>query len=368
MKILSIETSCDETAISIVEANGLYPNTIFNILGNFVLSQAELHSQYGGVFPSLAKREHSKNLIPVFKKVLKESNSLMIKDDTEASEMPHETKNELELLFTREAELLEEFLKEIVLIKKPPIDLIAVTAGPGLEPALWVGINFAKALALIWDIPILPVNHMEGHIMSSMVKAGQTDDIQNTRDINFPSIALLISGGHTEIVLMKKLLDYKIIGQTCDDAIGEAFDKVARMLGFPYPGGPHISKLAEKGQVNPEYKLPRPMINSSNYNFSFSGIKTAVLYKLKSIKDISIENKQDLALEFETAVADVLIKKTLDAVDEYNAQTLILGGGVSANNRIRRRFKEEVSKKYANTELIVPDINLSTDNAPPESR
>ena len=345
MKILAIETSCDETAIAILEAKGDEKNAEFTVLGNALLSQAELHQPYGGVYPTLAKREHLKNLPHMFAQALAQANASM-----------------------------------------QEIDAIAVTAGPGLEPALWVGINFAKALALVWDKPIVAVNHMEGHIFASLIRCeeGARDEVignstitYNLQPITFPLLALLISGGHTELVLMKEWLNYELVGQTRDDAVGEAYDKVARMLGLPYPGGPEISRLAEEirhalkdlgGHSSDEgpprsFILPRPMIDSGTCDFSFAGLKTAVLYLLKKIPDISEKEKQQIAHEFENAVTEVLWKKTALALEQTNARTLVIGGGVSANTHIRRAFKENVSREFPDVTLKIPSAELTTDNA-----
>lgn len=356
MKVLSIETSCDETAISIIEVSENMPDTHFSILANIVLSQAKLHAEYGGVFPALAKREHSKNLVPVLKQAL---------EDAKMLENTNQNKDfsTISTLLEREPEMLKQFLELIPIIKKPNIDVIAVTKGPGLEPALWVGVNFAKALSIAWDIKIVPVNHMEGHILSALLKKTGNGEVE-VKNVQFPAISLLISGGHTELVLMKDWMNYEIIGQTRDDAAGEAFDKVARMLGLPYPGGPEISKLAEKAPTveNPQYPLPRPMMKTDDYDFSFSGLKTAVLYTVKKLPKLTQEIRKKIALEFETAVTEILLKKTIRAVNEYCAKTIIIGGGVSANKRIRHAFESVVNK---NTELnlFVPNSSLSTDNA-----
>ncbi|HEY4501435.1 MAG: tRNA (adenosine(37)-N6)-threonylcarbamoyltransferase complex transferase subunit TsaD [Candidatus Ryanbacteria bacterium RIFCSPHIGHO2_02_FULL_48_12] len=332
MRILAIETSCDETAIAIVECSGNETSARFTVLGNALLSQVEIHKEYGGVVPMLAKREHQKNLPHILDKAIAEAN-----------------------------------------VPLQDIDAIAVTAGPGLEPALWVGINFAKALALVWNKPLVAVNHMEGHLLASLSeKIGEQLSISN---LQFPILALLISGGHTELVLMKKWLEYELVGQTRDDAVGEAFDKVARMLGLPYPGGLEISRLAEEvrslGFVNPSsdegftkpFILPRPMIDSGTCDFSFAGLKTAVLYLLKKIPDISEKEKQHIAHEFENAVADVLWKKTALALEQTSAQTLVIGGGVSANTHIRRVFKNSVDIRYPQVTLRIPTASLTTDNA-----
>ena len=276
----------------------------------------------------------------------------------------------------------------------PEIDAIAVTAGPGLEPALWVGTNFAKALALAWDKPLVAVNHMEGHILAALASRRQEQEaVLEIQDVKMPLVALLISGGHTELVLMKNWLEYELIGQTLDDAVGEAFDKVARMLALPYPGGPEISKLAEEARVQAGVSreqtagfgsermsvtrlpdlglgtgilaslLPRPMLNDASCNFSFSGLKTAVLYLLKKNPELDEREKQHLAREFEDAVTEVLWKKTARALEETGAQTLVLGGGVSANTHIRRFFKHSVDIGYPQISLRIPSAALTTDNA-----
>jgi N6-L-threonylcarbamoyladenine synthase len=254
--------------------------------------------------------------------------------------------------------------------------------GPGLEPALWVGINFARALGIAWNIPVIPANHMEGHVISpllskeGMPKAG----------VVFPALALLISGGHTELVLIKNWLKYEVIGQTRDDAVGEAFDKVARLLSLPYPGGPEISKLAEEARIahtTPQIKLPRPMLHTDDFDFSFSGIKTSVLYALRKnyptptldelrsplpksggagVGFIPDEVKKSTALEFENAVTEVLVAKTQKAIEHYGIKTLILGGGVIANTHIRKSFQKLV-EEYPETNLLIPDVSHSTDNA-----
>lgn len=355
MKILGIETSCDETALCILEAEGDTLSPRFNVLGTSLFSQIDIHKEYGGVFPMLAKREHGKNLIPLFEKLLSDTEML---EKTAAHESK---KKEIEELLVKEPELREHFFSFISAIKKPDIDAIAVTTGPGLEPALWVGINFARALHAMWGIPVIPVNHMEGHILSPLLQ----ENTQN-KPVEFPALALLISGGHTELVLIKEWGTYQILGSTRDDAVGEAFDKVARMLSLPYPGGPHISKLAEESRTHktstPPFKLPRPMLNSDNYDFSFSGLKTAVLYGLKEKGELTQEETQGLAQEFEDAITDVLIAKTFRALDEFGARTLIIGGGVVANSFIRKTFEEKL-REHPEVTLLVPTINLATDNA-----
>jgi len=251
-------------------------------------------------------------------------------------------------------------------IEKPEINALVVTNGPGLEPALWVGVVFAKALSLIWNIPVYPVNHMEGHILVAELQESSKAKSYQLKAISYPAIALLISGGHTQLVLIKESLKYEIIGNTKDDAVGEAFDKVARILGLPYPGGPEISKLAEKERIEfpnkiTTYPLPRPMIHSKDFNFSFSGIKTAVLYTVQKIPKMTDFIRQEIAKEFEDAVVEVIVKKTKEAILKYSAQTLIIGGGVSANKKMRNDFSKLAEN--VGVELMLPEISASTDNA-----
>ena len=368
MKILSIETSCDETALSIMEAEGGLDRPRFRILASNIASQIEIHKKYGGVYPMMAKREHSRNLVPLLKKTLKES-KLKIYNFQFLISKEKDVKNILE----REPELQKQLLIFLKSEGKPNIDAIAVTYGPGLEPALWVGINFAKALSLMWDIPLIPVNHMEGHVVSALLSEQKLifkflrPKFQKIRKVEFPALALLISGGHTELVLIKNWMDYEILGETLDDAVGEAFDKVARMLGLPYPGGPEISRLVEKYNIrDTEYRirLPRPMIHSGDYNFSFSGLKTSVLYLLKKIPEdeLTQDLKSEIAREFQDAVTEVLVKKTMRAVEEHNIKTLLIGGGVIANRQIRAAFKASIGS-VPTLALYFPRKELTTDNS-----
>ncbi len=369
MKILAIETSCDETAVSIVEAHGGFDNPQFRILGDVLYSQAHLHQEFGGVYPNLAKREHSKNLVPILEKALTEA-GMHFADGRPFSKAQEITLREV---FTHEPELLKQFSAQMPKLAVPGIDAIAVTYGPGLEPALWVGINFANALGLIWQKPVIPINHMEGHIMSSLLEPHQkhSNILKNVgmftmRNHEMPLLALLISGGHTELVLMKDWFSYEIMGETLDDAVGEAFDKVARMLALPYPGGPEISKLAEHSRtagVSPAYKLPRPMIHTDTCDFSFAGLKTAVLYTLKKIPNLTESVKEHIAHEFENAATDVLVAKTKKALTKTGANTLVLGGGVSANTHIRRSFSALIAEEFPAVRLLIPEQKLTTDNA-----
>jgi N6-L-threonylcarbamoyladenine synthase len=363
MKILGIETSCDETAVCVIECEGDVRENNGNeafkikILGDALHSQIDQHKEYGGVVPMMAKREHAKNLIPLFIKALHDAG--LHKYRKERKKLKDTLLADLDDIFGLETDFKENFIELTETIEKPEeVEAIAVTEGPGLEPALWMGIIFAEALGRTYSIPVIPINHMEGHIVSVL------PSLTEKAKIEFPAVSLLISGGHTELVLMKDWHLYEIIGQTRDDAVGEAFDKVARMLDLPYPGGPEISKLAETERNNPSeilYSLPRPMINSNDYDFSFSGLKTAVLYSLKNFEKNKIP-KEKIAKEFEDSVMEVLINKTLKALQEYNAKSLIVGGGVISNKYIQKNFQEQL-EKMPEVSLYIPQNNLRTDNA-----
>lgn len=364
MKILAIETSCDETAVAILEARGDEKHAEFIIKGDALLSQIEIHREYGGVFPHLAKREHAKNLVPLLTSALEEAE--MLHENTQ--NVPDDLKLKIAAMLEREPELDEQLQKFIAEHEVPDIDVIAVTYGPGLEPALWVGINFARALSAAWGKPIVGINHMEGHILAGIAKR-EAERI-TIGNVELPVLALLISGGHTELQLMNPWITYTLVGQTRDDAVGEAFDKVARMLGLPYPGGPEISRLAEDARmINEEnpYALPRPMIDSETGDFSFAGLKTAVLYLLKkqpaSAEGYSEAMKKHIAREFEDAAAEVLWKKTSDAIESTGANTVVIGGGVSANQHIRREFEKNIKEKHPQVALRIPVPSLTTDNA-----
>jgi N6-L-threonylcarbamoyladenine synthase len=332
MKVLGIETSCDETAICLIDADattGL--NGAVRILGNAVHSQIPEHAPYGGVFPMLAKREHEKNLPIVLDRCLSEAKVSI--DD---------------------------------------IDLIAVTVGPGLEPALWTGIVFAKELAAKHDKQIVPCNHMEGHILTALIRKEGADE-KNTDASSYtliapplPALSLLISGGHTQIVLVERPGQYKIVGETKDDAVGECFDKVARTLGLQYPGGPKISKLAAEARAegieSPE-PLPRPMIASKDLDFSFSGLKTAVLYLVQRLREKNAFDDRaikGICRETEDAVTEVLISKMRDAVERFAAQSIVAGGGVIANSNIREHLQKLADD--SSIPLLLPQFDHSTDN------
>ena len=321
MIILAIDTSCDDTCIAILKIKDLR----FKILSNIVSSQVKIHAKYGGVYPTLAKREHQRNLPIVLKKTLKKASPSISK-----------------------------------------IDLIAVTVGPGLEPCLWTGVNFAKDLARIWEKPIIPINHIEAHIAANFIK-----DLQlTTHNLQlFPAVCLIVSGGHTQLILMSDFGKYKILGETRDDAAGECFDKVARILGLGYPGGPAIEKQAEKFKVyglRSKVRLPRPMIHQKNFDFSFSGLKTAVLYDFKN-RPVKVRKSkkyvQEIAAETQQAIIDVLIFKTLKAAKKYQAKTIILGGGVTANDELRKQFNPKLKTLNSKLNFLVPPKIFCTDNA-----
>ena len=299
MKILGIETSCDETGIAIYDGKG---GTQVNV----VSSQVDLHCEWGGVYPELAAREHTKNIIPVLDKALKEANTT-----------------------------LED------------IDGIAITVAPGLIVSLVIGVSVAKTLSWLFNKPLIPVHHIEAHIFS----------IELVEKVDYPFIALVVSGGHTELYIVEDFEKYRYLGGTLDDAVGEAYDKVSKLLNLGYPGGPIIDKLAYKG--NEMEKLPRPLLkdrDKNKYNFSFSGLKTAVLNLVNKNK----YKEEDIASSFQEASTDVLVKKTLLAVEEFNIKSIVVAGGVSANRRLREKFKW-LEKKY-NIKVYFPPLNLCTDN------
>ncbi len=358
MRILSIETSCDETAVSIVEVEGELPTATYTLLGNALFSQVDIHKEYGGVFPAVAKREHAKTLVPMLKKALLEAELL----DNSPTDFGDE--NALREILSREDGLADDLINFLEDYSLPELDLIAVTSGPGLEPALWVGISFAKALASVTKAPVIPVNHMEGHILASLFDVVEDDKLAQ---ITFPALSLLVSGGHTELVLMRDWSKYEKIGQTRDDAVGEAFDKVARLMGLPYPGGPEIGRRASEARAAklPPFgnkALPRPMINSDDFDFSYAGLKTAVR-NLIGDKTLTEEEKNRLARDFEDAAIESLYAKTVKAIDHFDIKTLIIGGGVSANSFLRQTFVEGLLSTHPEIEVYLPHRHLSTDNS-----
>jgi len=355
MILLSIETSCDETAISIVEIVGDFPRATYSVLGNALFSQIDIHREFGGVFPAIAKREHIATILPMLEKAVREAGLEGQPAPTDPS-----LDETVQTILYREPGLADQLLGFHTNYGIPPIDAIAVTSGPGLEPALWVGVNFAKAIAHLWKVPVLPVDHMEGHVLASLF------DGHHLSDVHFPSVALLVSGGHTELILMPDWGKYQKIGQTRDDAAGEAFDKVARLLGLPYPGGPEISKMAAHAREAdlPEYlALPRPMMHSGDLDFSFSGLKTAVRYGIEG-RTLTDDEKFALARDFENAAIEVLIHKSIKAIEKYDARSFILGGGVSANNYLRNAaLGLATPQSFPDLQVFLPEKSLSTDNS-----
>jgi N6-L-threonylcarbamoyladenine synthase len=362
MIILGIDTSCDDTSVAILKVKSQKSKVkSFDILSNIVSSQVKLHAKYGGVYPFLAKREHQRNLAPVLKKALEEARLLKSKIPIRPS-----------------LQALGKNQKSKIKIKNkiPKIDLVAVTVGPGLEPCLWVGVNFAKELAQKLKLPLIPVNHIEAHILANFV--GEKSQIPNPKSQTnpkfkiqnlklFPAVCLVVSGGHTQLILMEDFLKYKILGETRDDTAGECLDKAARILGLGYPGGPAIA--AEAATLKPKTynltpKLPRPMIYQKNYDFSFSGLKTAVLYDFKN-RPVKVRKSKEyiraMSAEVQQAIIDVLISKTLKAAQNFKAKSIILGGGVAANEELRRQFRVQSSKFKVN--FFVPPKKFCTDNA-----
>jgi N6-L-threonylcarbamoyladenine synthase len=262
----------------------------------------------------------------------------------------------MRVLLEREPGMFEALQKILPACSKPDIDLIAVTQGPGLEPALWVGINLARALSLYWNTPLVAANHMKGHIFSVLL---------NQQDIEFPALALLVSGGHTELVEMESATQFAVIGQTKDDAIGESYDKVARMIGLEYPGGPKIAQLAQdardSGIGSGSISLPRPMIHTNDLDFSFSGLKTAALYKTKEFEHLDDQTRMHIAHEFEEAVTDVVLAKVGRALSAKSYRTLVVSGGVIANSYLRSRLERLAAE--LGIAILLPKLADSTDNA-----
>ncbi|MDZ7726025.1 MAG: tRNA (adenosine(37)-N6)-threonylcarbamoyltransferase complex transferase subunit TsaD [Candidatus Campbellbacteria bacterium] len=349
MRILSIETSCDETGVSIVDCDLENEEYKFEALANNLLSQVKLHAEYGGVFPSLAKREHTKAMIPLLIKTLREAK---LGENSDHSSRLKEAQKYLD----REPEISDR-LKEISAFNAETIDAVSVTVGPGLAPALWVGVNSAKALATLWDKPIIPVNHMHGHIFSGLFPQSEPYEA--------PTLSLLVSGGHTEILKIDEDLSMYTLGSTRDDAIGEAFDKAARLLELGYPGGPEISKLASLHREKfPEYKselFPRPMKSDESLDVSYSGLKTALLYQLENNKEDRPLDKEQISREFEDAALDVIVAKVERALEDDAYRSLVAGGGVIANKELQRRL-QDLSEKFS-IPLHIPKPELTTDNA-----
>lgn len=352
MRILSIETSCDETAIALVEVEISNSSIHTKTIQVELFSQIDIHKEFGGVFPIVAKREHAIHLPILLEKILENHSETL---DSHADDK-QVLLSEIETILSRESDLFEKTKPLLEKYSIPHIDMIAVTEGPGLEPALWVGISFAKALSLYWNIPLIGTNHMKGHIFSVLL---------NQTQIEFPSLALLISGGHTELVEMNSISEFTIIGRTKDDAVGESYDKVARMIGLEYPGGPKIAELAmqarHSGLGSGPITFPRPMLHSPDLDFSFSGLKTAVLYKTREFESLNETIKLHIAHEFEQAVTDVILYKLKKALSQKNYKSLIISGGVIANSYLREQLETFAQNEHI--PLLLPKMSDSTDNA-----
>lgn len=309
MLLLSIESSCDDTSFAV----GSFKKGRLKLEASIISSQTKIHQKYGGVVPNLSAREHLKNFKPLLSQVLKRA-GVDLRD----------------------------------------IDGISIVPGPGLIPSLLVGVAIAKTLAYSLGKPLIPIHHIEGHIYSNWLAIPE-----DMNKISFPALALVVSGGHTQLIFMKDHLEYETVGETKDDAAGEAFDKVARMLGLGYPGGPAISKLASMGDAG-AFAFPRGMIGSGDLNFSFSGLKTAVLYTIRKNEDIKNTDAflADVSASFQQAVIDVLIKKTATAIKSFSPRSLLLAGGVSANTELRNAFVELLPQS-----AYIPPLEYCGDNA-----
>ena len=301
MLILGIETSCDETGIALYDSNK-------GLLGHTLHSQIDLHAEYGGVVPELASRDHIRYIIPLINQLLNKTS-----------------------------------------IAKEAINAIAYTAGPGLSGALLVGSTVGESLSFALGIPSIPVHHLEGHLLAPM--------LEDTKPV-FPFLALLVSGGHTQIIHVKQIGQYDIVGDTLDDAAGEAFDKTAQLLGLGYPGGAKLSKLAESGK--PKYDLPKPMLHSKDFDFSFSGLKTAVLTLVKKQPELTNTIKANIAASFQESITEVLIFKTLKAMNSLNLNQIVVSGGVGANKQLREKLTK--LSQEDNFQLFFPSLEFCTDN------
>ena len=301
MITLGIETSCDETAVALFDSNK-------GLIGESVFSQIDLHSEYGGVIPELASRDHCKKIIQIYKHALGS-------------------------------------------IDPAEIDYVAYTAGPGLLGALLIGENFAQGLALSLNKPLIPVNHLEAHLMAPFL---------DEEKVEFPFLTLLVSGGHSLIIDVQGLNQYKILGQSRDDAVGEAFDKVAKLIGLGYPGGPEIERVAQDGDPM-AFNFPQPMLHSSDYDFSFSGLKTAVLYAVQDIEEINSQIQADIAASFQHAATEVLIKKITKALEDTGRESIVLAGRVAANKLLRSKIS--LLKSKLNVDVLYPPLSHCTDNA-----
>jgi N6-L-threonylcarbamoyladenine synthase len=315
MTIFSIETSCDETAAAIVSKD--FKDGFVKVLSNVVSSSLDLHSKTGGIIPNVAAREQLKSIIPVIEKKIEKSK-----------------------------------------LKVENLDAIAVTIGPGLIGSLLIGVETAKTLSYLWNKPIIPINHLLGHIYANFIQTLN----HKSFDINFPALALLVSGGHTDLIIFENHYNFKWLGGTLDDAAGEAFDKIGRLLNLPYPAGPTIEAMAKIGNEK-AFNFPRPMIGSRNFDFSFSGLKAAVAREVIKIKNMDEKIKTNIAACVQKSIIEVLIRKTLKAAKKYNVKSILLGGGVAANQKLRDEFKLEIKNWGLDIELFYPEKSLCTDNA-----
>ncbi|MDO8425252.1 MAG: tRNA (adenosine(37)-N6)-threonylcarbamoyltransferase complex transferase subunit TsaD [bacterium] len=360
LRVLGIESSCDETAAAVVTVAASRRDFSFSVRSSVVASQVALHAKTGGIVPEVAAREHVGAIMPVIEQALRDSGG---RRSLAAS-----------------------------------IDAIAVTAGPGLMTSLAVGVEAARSLAYAWGKPVIGVNHIEGHVLSALLPSvrhfdhvsprargenrrirrlekSATKDIATGRDLStalemtrvagFPALALVVSGGHTELLLMRTWRKYELVGATRDDAAGEAFDKVAKLLGLPYPGGPAVSQCAASG--NPAaFSFPRPMLDSDDFDFSFSGLKTAVRYALARIQPQAAYDQQliaDVCASFQQAAVEVLVAKTVRAARSVGAKTILLGGGVAANRELRQQLDAAVRAQCPDVPLLIPHASYTGDNA-----
>lgn len=351
MIILGIETSCDETSASVVKDGKI-------ILSHVVATSQEMHAKTGGIIPENAAREQVKSIIPVIETAI--SDSLQTRSAPEARQAADYSKNK-----AVDSPLRKSDSEASRLWAVDHIDAIAVTIGPGLIGSLLVGVETAKTLSYVWKKPIVPVNHLVAHIYANFICEFLKSNFQFSKkgEPKLPAIALVVSGGHTDLVLLKDHGNIKWIGGTRDDAAGEAFDKTARLLGLPYPGGPSIAQAASlfKGEKQ-IMRAPRPMLDKDNFDFSFSGLKTHIVRELAKYQNI-VEVSGAFAWEIQEAITDVLVAKTLKAVEKYKVPTLLLAGGVAANTRLREKFRLEIENCKLEIDFRVPPPWLCTDNA-----
>jgi N6-L-threonylcarbamoyladenine synthase len=331
MIILGIETSCDETAAAVIKIND---DNKVELLSNVVATSLSLHAKTGGIIPEVAAREQVKFIVPVIQEAIK-----------------------------------------VLKNPKRQIDAIAVTVGPGLIGSLLVGVETARTFSFVWQKSIIPVNHLFGHIYANWLSAPNKQQLTNNDKnsqrlevssqqpaIEFPAIALIVSGGHTDLVLMKNHKEVTWLGGTRDDAAGEAFDKTGRLLNLPYPAGPQIEQLASRVEKD-IYHFPKPLIGSDDFDFSFSGLKTAVLREIQKDEELNEERVSNICYSLQQAIFDVLIKKTFRAAEKFGVKSILLGGGVASNQTLRNKFESEIKNLESSIKFFVSDKKLCTDNA-----